>query len=260
MTPLARFSRLLGAVAASVVVAACGGGPRSLDQTGGPSRLFATRAELQDLLGRLEQRAPAAGSDSAELLANARERLASGDFRLDDRVLLTVEGEPTLSDTFAVDADRNVVLPGVGPVSLAGTLRSELQERMQQAVTRVIRQPVVRARPLVRIGVIGAVKTPGFHYVPADAPVSEPINAAGGYQPGASQDGMRVERAGHSVLAGDALKTALQSGQTIDRAGLQSGDEFRVPERGRMSAYEWVRLVSVILSIPLTIFALGQIF
>ena len=249
------------AAALGAVVAACGGGGwASTDRTAGPSMLMATRSELQDFVTRMEAANPAAESDSALQLLIARERLATGDFKLDDRVILYVDGEATLSDTFAVDAARQLTLPGVGPVSLQGVLRSELDDRMRQEISRIVRQPVVRTRALVRIGVIGAVRQPGFHWVPADGQVVDPITAAGGYTPTAKQADQRIERNGQAILAGEALDRAFQMGQTLDQAGLQSGDQYVIPEAGKSSTYEIVRTIAVLLTIPITIYTLTQIF
>ena len=247
--------------ALGALVAACGGNKwASTDRTTGPSMLMATRSELQDYVTRMESTNPAAGSDTALLLLVTRERLANGDFRLDDRVVLFVDAEPTLTDTFSVDGAHQLTLPGVGPVSLQGVLRSELEDRMRQEIARIVRQPVVRTRALVRIGVVGAVRQPGFHWVPADGQVADPITAAGGYTPNASQPEQRIERNGEAILAGEALDRALQGSQTLDQAGLQSGDQFVVPEKSGSSSYELIRTIALLLTIPITIYTLTQIF
>ena len=256
------FRTRAAAAALGAVVVACGGGGgwASTDRTTGPSMLMATRSELQDFVARMESANAPAGSDSALLLLLTRERLATGDFRLDDRVILYVDGEPTLSDTFSVDGARQLTLPGIGPVSLDGVLRSELDDRMRQEIARIVRQPVVRTRALVRIGVVGAVRQPGFHWVPADGQVADPITAAGGYTPNANQPDQRIERFGEAILAGEALDRALQTGQTLDQAGLQSGDQFVIPEKGAGSTYEIIRTIALLLTIPITIYTLTQIF
>ena len=254
--------RLRAAAAAlGLAAAGCGGGKMtSTDLTSGPSMLMATRSELQDFAARMDAANPTPGTDSALMLLITRERLATGDFRLDDRVVLYVDGEPTLSDTFAVDNARQLTLPGVGPVALQGVLRAELEDRMRQEIARIVRQPVVRTRALVRIGVVGAVRQPGFHWVPADGQVVDPITAAGGYTPDAKQADQRVERGGEVILGGEALDRALQAGQTLDQAGLQSGDQFVVPERSAGNTYQLVRTVGLLLTIPITIYTLVQIF
>src|SRR5712692_3561181 len=58
---------------------------------------LATRASLEETLARLERD----GSAHAEA-ALIRSRLDGGDFQMGDRILLKVEGERQLSDTFTV--------------------------------------------------------------------------------------------------------------------------------------------------------------
>lgn len=256
MTPRAAVAAL------SVVVAGCiWRGPGSVDRTGGPSHLLATRTELQAIAAGLEQQGRPENGDSAQMLAEVRRRLDEGDFRLDDRVLLYVDGEAALTDTFAVSAAQEITLPGVGIVSLRGVLRSELEDRMRQEIARIVRQPVVRARALIRLGVVGAVKRPGFHHVPADGQLADLVTAAEGYITDANQRNMTIQRNDRPILAGKPLQTAVQAGRTLDQMGLRGGDQLTVPAGGGgMSSYEWVRLVALLLTIPITIYTLGTIF
>src|SRR5262245_10052097 len=91
-----------------------------------------SREELDSLLSRLDQ-AGASSAYSAELrdrssseAAAVRERLELGDFQAGDRILLQVDGEPALSDTFTVTAGPVVTLPVTGAIRLRGVLRAEL--------------------------------------------------------------------------------------------------------------------------------------
>src|SRR2546425_1957900 len=82
-------------------------------------RLLATRPALAAMLQRLQQKGP---PGEATLV---RARLTEGDFQPGDRILLLVEGEKELSDTFTVGPQRDILLPNTGTVSLQGVLRSE---------------------------------------------------------------------------------------------------------------------------------------
>ena len=73
-----------------------------------PQRAEMTRQELDALLHRLNQAAESRAY-SAALRQRSRlestqvkERLNAGDFQVGDRILLRVEGEQALSDTFVV--------------------------------------------------------------------------------------------------------------------------------------------------------------
>ena len=68
-----------------------------------------------------------------------------------NRILLLVEGEPSLSDTFTVGLGSTLILPAVGDVSLVGVLRSELQDYLARRLGQNLRDAVVRARAYVRL-------------------------------------------------------------------------------------------------------------
>ena len=76
----------------------------------------------------------------------------------------------------------------------------------------------------------------------------------------AGQDGnARALRGGSTVLNEDAMRSALASGRTLDQLSLGSGDEVSVPIKSGPSVYEVIRGVSLLLTIPLTIYAITQI-
>jgi protein involved in polysaccharide export with SLBB domain len=218
-------------------------------------RLAATRAELSELLARL-------ASDSTSAAAGiVRRRLAEGDFRVGDGVALSVDGETQLSDTFAVGAAREITLPLVGAVTLAGVLYTEIEDHLTRQLGRYLREPVVHARALVRVLVSGAVPRPGVYLISPDAPLSATLTAAGGVTSDAKLRELRAERAGTPLLTGADMQRALAEGRTLDQASLRSGDEVVVPGQARgATPYERARLVGVILGIPLTIYSLTRIF
>lgn len=221
--------------------------------------LLATRAALEALAARLAG-APSAGGN-AELLARVRARLADGDFRPGDRVLLEVRAESTLTDTFTVDANRELVLPSptVGTLPLAGVLRSELQDQLARYVARFLQNPVVRARPLVRLSIQGEVARPGYHEVPADAVLAAALMAAGGTTADADLRKARIERDGDAVWKGRALRQAIADGRTLGDAGLRDGDEILVPSR-RGGLGDDLRFVWVVVSLAGGIFGLSRAF
>jgi hypothetical protein len=202
-----------------------------------------TRAELQAMLERYEGAANV-GSGAAREEARAeaallRQRLEEGDMRVGDRVLLDVMGYPQLSDTFPVTAGRLLVLPEVGDVPLAGVLRSELEEHLRTHLARFYRSPVVRARALVRLEILGAVGRPGYYAVPSDVLVSDALMHAGGPSGNADLQRVRLQRGRQVLWEGERMRQAMQEGRTLDQLSVQAGDGIHVPERG--SRFNWLR-------------------
>jgi protein involved in polysaccharide export with SLBB domain len=256
-------------------------GPGAAQQVDRSTGLGVSRPDLEQLLRRLEQASQARDSSAAartrarDQAGAVRTRLAQGDFHAGDRVLLRVESseppasratppaersvEEQLSDSFTVAPDRSITLPLVGVISLAGVLHAELEAHLTRQLSQFIRDPVVHARPLIRIGIVGAVAKPGFYAVPADVVLSDALMVAGGPAPDAKLGDMRIERAGERLWEGDVLRQAITDGRTLDEMNLRAGDQFIVPMQGPGSTYQTVRIVGILLGIPITIYTLTKI-
>ncbi len=228
------------------------------------ARLTVTRDTLQAILQRIDS---ANGPDSAKgdqklrtMAQQIRARMSRGDFQPGDRIRLQVDSEPQLSDTFPVGPSQEVVLPIIGVVSLHGVLRSELETAMTRELGRFLRDPVVRALPLIRLSIAGEVARPGFYMLPPTAVMADVVTAAGGTTQNAEVEKMFVQRGDDRVYEGQALQDLISEGRTLDDASIRPGDKFVVPTRNTDSVFYTVRTISILLSIPLTIFALTQIF
>jgi protein involved in polysaccharide export with SLBB domain len=223
----------------------------------------ATRSSLEAVVSTLEA-AARSGAYSPELRESAREqsrvaraRLAEGDLRVGDRVVLYVEGETTLSDTFVVSPERTILLPAIGEVNLAGVLRSELTGHVTEQIGQFIREPVVRVQTYVRVSVTGEVGQPGFHLMEPELPLSEAIMAAGGPVGTARLSNVSVQRRGTRVFGGDELQRAIGRGATVAELQLQSGDVVVVPRRSIFAPGEIARTIIVVAGL---IYAVNRIF
>lgn len=232
-----------------------------------PGRVQLTRADLQDLLRRLDEAAtsttysqPVRDRARAEAL-QIRSRLTDGDFQVGDRISLVVEGEQALSDTFTVRDGRLLRLPVVGDLSLVGVLRSELEDHLRIALGKFLRDPTVRARSLIRLSLLGEVARPGYYVVPTDMVLSDALMLAGGPTGNAKLTAMRVDRSGQPIWADQHLQDAIAKGRTIDQLNLQAGDQIFVPKRGGgLFSESTVRTVSLIIGIPVAIYSVVQLF
>lgn len=154
------------------------------------------------------------------------------DFQVGDRILLVVEGDSMLTDTFTVVAGPAIQLPVIGAVSLAGVPRKDLEAHMRRALARYLKDPVVHARALIRLSVQGAIARPGFYAVPTDLVLADALMVAGGPIQDARVDKMRIVRNGSRIWSGPKLQAAIARGATLEELGLRAGDQIDVP-RGR---------------------------
>jgi protein involved in polysaccharide export with SLBB domain len=242
--------------------------PGYAQTTPSAAKVYAARADLEARLAYLDRvLASSAYSDALRRRASdeseaIRNRLGRGDFQVGDRVFLSVEAESVLTDTFTVMEGPRLQLPIVGSFPLSGVLRAELEPHLAGHLGRFLREPRVTARSLVRIAVDGAVARPGFVTVPSQTILADVLAAAGGASSSAELDRIAVLRNNRPLLSRGEIDAALREGRTIDQLGLQAGDRVMVPESGEgVGGLESsIRTVSYLLGLPLTIFAITQIF
>lgn len=232
-----------------------------------PDRVLATRDGLEHLKSRLllaaqspaysnRLRAQASGQAAA-----IDRRLALGDFRPGDRLYIAVAGEEQLKgDTFSVGPDRDVVLPIIGTMPLTGVLRADVEPYVKKYISTYLRNPIVRAQPLIAVTVFGHVTRPGFFTTPTGIPITQVLtNYAGGPSPDANLAALTISRDGQVIWTGAALQRAMIEGRTLDQLGIRAGDRIDVPG-GATNAFSVVQTLSYALGIPLSLYAVLKLF
>jgi polysaccharide export outer membrane protein len=219
----------------------------------GVAAALATREYLRQELARIE-----AGGGTPAAAAIIRGRLEQGDFQAGDRIFLRVEGEQQLTDTFTVTDGLALVLPQVGTLSLRGVLRAELQPQVLAHLAQYLRDPVVTARPLLRLLVEGQVAQPGFYGVAPEQPLADVIAVAGGLTQTAKVTEIRVERGDAKIWSGPSLQEALGRGYSVDRLNLRAGDRLYIP--ARKDSERSLRMLGLLLSVPVAVYGLSKVF
>ena len=215
---------------------------------GHETRVHASRSQLEALA------ATAVRMDEAEAI---RARLRDGDFRPGDRIVLWVQGDSALTDTFTVRAGRMLDLPSLPPISLEGVLRAELEEHLSEHITRFIKTEGIEARPLMRLAVIGEVTRPGFYLLTPNRLVSDAIMLAGGPTPDADLAATTVRRDTTELWKPEALRAAMREGRTLAQLDLGSGDEIIIGEKRER---DWLRTVSVVSGILISVYGASRLF
>ncbi len=180
------------------------------------------------------------------------------EFQVGDRILLHVEGDSALTDTFTVVAGPALRLPNIGEITLAGVPRADLEPHLTRELGRYINDPVVQARALIRVSVAGEVTRPGYYAVPIDLVLADALMLAGGATQDARVERLSIRRGNSSIWSGNALQTAIARGATLDDLGMRAGDRIQVPGKGN-SESKW-RIAGMIFSLAtaVTVVALSH--
>lgn len=202
-----------------------------------PRGLQMTRADLETALERYEAASTSSGYSGSVREEAAREadlirrRLTEGDFQVGDRISLRVQGEPGIPDMLTVEPGQVLRIPEMGEISLAGVLRSELQEHITKEIGRFIRDPVVTTEALVRVSIMGQVANPGFFVLPASMLFENALMAAGGPAGAADLEKIEIRRGQQVIWEGAAVESAIVEGKTLDQLSLRAGDRIDVPTK-----------------------------
>ncbi len=175
-------------------------------------------------------------------------------FQAGDRILIRVEGDSALSDTFTVVAGPALRLPNIGEVSLAGVRRGDVEAHLTRELGRYLKDPVVQAHALVRVSVVGEVTHPGFYAVPVDLVLPDALMLAGGATQVARVDRLQILRGNASLWSVSDLQSAIARGATLDQLGVRAGDRIEVP-RQRDPESKW-RVTGIIVTAAVAVVAL----
>jgi len=173
------------------------------------------------------------------------------DFEQGDQILLEVEGDSQFTHAFSVGPGPALTLPVIGAIPLTGVRRADVETYLSQQLGRYVKKPVVHARVLVRLGVLGEVEHPGFYTVSFGAVVTDALMAAGGPTKDANFPAAKIERDGKGLYVGSGFQDAFTRGLTIEGMGLRTGDRIVVPRRN--DSERTFRIIGILVSIPVAI-------
>ena len=185
-------------------------------------RLFVLLAALM-LLGACAGQSEDMPTTSA---AVSKADAAVEDYRLgpEDKVKVTVFGEPDLSGEFLVDSSGVLAAPFIGQMAVKGMTLREFERAYTDKLrgAQILRDPRVSAevtsfRPIY---VLGEVKKPGQYAYVSGMTVQKAVALAEGYTYRASESTVEITRGGKK------FSVDVKPGTKIF-----PGDEIRIPER-----------------------------
>ena len=211
---------------------------------------FETRAELEAQAREAERQ------DRQSEAWMLRFRLEKGDFQEGDRIVVALHMNAAAPpETLLVREGRILQVPPLADMKLEGVLRSELTDRMREHFAKYLVDPDVRATPLLRVGVLGSVRNPGYYFPSADLLLSDIVMRAGGPSGEADLNRMIIRRGADVIWNTSDTRTALTDGLSLDRLHLRAGDELVIGQRRKLP---WGTIISTGLGLATLLFALTR--
>lgn len=152
-----------------------------------------------------------------------------GALRPGDVLRVVVFRDKELSNEYQIDARGFVQIPGLGVIEAAGLTPTAVTDRLRDAlIERGFARPEISVQPLIRVSVLGEVRSPNVYPVDPGTSLLQLLTVAGGPTDRAKLDDTRVIRDGHAFRVD--MESALR-GSAAGRIVLYSNDVVVVGRR-----------------------------
>lgn len=152
-----------------------------------------------------------------------------------DDIDLKVWGSVDMALRLTVDRNGQIVIPKVGPVTIAGTRADQLDQTLIKSVNRVYRNFELTATlgglRSIQVYVVGQAKRPGLYTISGLSTLLSAVFESGGPSSTGSMRYIDLVRAGKKVASLDVYDF-IHSGSTVQDAQLQPGDVIVIPPAG----------------------------
>jgi protein involved in polysaccharide export with SLBB domain len=152
-----------------------------------------------------------------------------GVLRPGDVLKINVFRDKELSGEYPIDARGYVQIPGLGVIKAAGLEPTDITDRLRLAlVERGFARPEISVQPLIRVSVLGEVRSPNVYPVDPGTSLLQLLTVAGGPTDRARLQDTRVIRDGQAFRVD--MESALR-GSATGRIVLYSNDVIVVGRR-----------------------------
>jgi polysaccharide export outer membrane protein len=152
-----------------------------------------------------------------------------GTMRPGDVLDIAVYREREMTGKYLIDSRGVVQIPGLGDIVAAGLTPTEIKERLsEQLVRRGVANPEIAVSPLVRVSVLGEVRSPGLYPVDPGTTLIQLLTIAGGPSDRAKLSNAYVVRENQRFPVD--LESAM-AGSATGRVVLYSNDVLVVPRK-----------------------------
>ncbi len=175
---------------------------------------------------------------SSSLHAQTAEQAAFQTLNPGDEIRIVVWRNLELSGDFPIAADGTIIHPLYREVQVTGVPLSTVEERLRTFLTKYVTTPQFVIQPLVKIIVMGEVRSPNIYSVPPQTTIAQALAAAGGPTERGRLNDVRIIRDRQEIRM-DVSRPDSDAGQLQ----IRSGDQI-IMGRARISAWQIISPVA----------------
>jgi hypothetical protein len=144
-----------------------------------------------------------------------------------------------LNTIFPIDDKGFIELPIYGKAKISHMAVEEFENFIREKFKDYLRFPDIKAKPMIRVSVLGGIPLPGFYYFDPNRSLWELLYEVGGAMDEDGLKTMRWERSGKTV--DNNLIPYLQTGISLRDLGFRTGDQIWVRSPGKPGFAEKAR-------------------
>lgn len=129
-----------------------------------------------------------------------------------------------ITGDYFIQQDGNIQLPFIGLVKTTGIDYKEIKKTIFIKYSELYKDPALTIQPLLKINILGEVRTPGYYYVTDIEKMSGILALAGGVTGAAATDEIYIIRDGQEIEL--SKSEVIERGNTAADIGLKSGDRI----------------------------------
>jgi polysaccharide export outer membrane protein len=164
---------------------------------------------------------------SSSIQAQTTEQTSFQTLSPGDEIRIAVWRNLELSGDFPIAADGTIIHPLYREVQVTGIPLSTVEERLRVFLTKYVTTPQFVIQPLVKIIVMGEVRSPNIYSVPPQTTIAQALALAGGPTERGKLDDVRVIRDRQEIRM-DVSKPDSDAGQLQ----IRSNDQIIMGRRG----------------------------
>ncbi len=132
-----------------------------------------------------------------------------------------------ISGDYFIQQDGSLQLPFIGIVKTTNIDYKTIRQTIFNKYSELYKDPALTIQPLIRINIMGEVRTPGYYYVTDIEKMTGILALAGGVTGAAATDDIYIIRNDQEIQL--KKSEVIEKGNTAADLGLQSGDRIFIP-------------------------------